>query len=133
MPTVSPFMNFLTQYGFLLFGANLGLAFIGAAMAKKRGYSYGGFLCIGIFATFVVGIIAAACLKPKAGSDYFGKPKAYVQPGIACKQCGALCAPNMVYCPKCGRKLKGVCQSCGSECTDDMAFCPMCGKEVSDW
>ena len=134
MPDVSgrPFMLFLTQYGFLIFLVNFGLSFIGAAMAKKSGYSYGGFLCLGMFTSFVISIIVAACIKPKPGSNYFGKPVVFAQPGISCGQCGTVCSISMVYCPKCGRKIKGECKSCGGECSDDMAFCPTCGKEVSE-
>lgn len=129
----SLFIQIFNQYGILIIGANIGLAFIGAAMAKKRGYSYGGFLCLGIFATFVVGIIVAACLTPKEGSDFYGKKSENeTLSGIACTQCGAVCAPDMVHCFKCGRKIRGVCQSCGSEFTDGMEYCPTCGKEVSE-
>ena len=45
------FANFLTNYGvylFIFFGINFGLSFIAAAMAKTKGYSYGGFLCLGM-------------------------------------------------------------------------------------
>ena len=98
--------GFIYIYGILFFGANIGLAFIGAAMAKKRGYSYGGFLCLGIFTTFLVGIIVAACLPPREGSDYYSKTGAYgQQPGVACTQCGTVCAPNMLHCFNCGTKL----------------------------
>lgn len=121
----SSFAVFLTNYGIYLLGINLGLSFIGAAMAKKRGYSYGGFLCLGIFVSFIVGIIVAACLKPKEDSEYLNptikvsvpynqlnrQQQSVVQNTyanadnvFACKQCGAQCSTGMAFCPTCGKQ-----------------------------
>lgn len=128
-----PFIKFLAQYGIWLFGANLGLSFIGAAMAKKRGYSYGGFLCLGIFATFIVGIIVAACLKPKPTSEYYHPKNRYRGVTISCGSCGAMCTQDMDFCPKCGSQLKNKCSACGADCTSEMKFCTKCGAQTSDW
>lgn len=40
------------------------LAFIPASMARKKGYSYGGFYVFGIFA-FLIAVIVAACLQDR--------------------------------------------------------------------
>ena len=113
MPDISssPFMDFIAQFGIWLFSINLGLSFIGAAMAKKRGYSYGGFLCLGIFTSFIVNLIVAACLKPREGSPYLRSRLVYAPAGIFCRQCGSLCSFDMVFCPKCGTKIQEIPQA----------------------
>ncbi len=49
--------------------ANAGLAFIPANMAKKKGRSFAGYWCLSFFVSFLVGIIAAACLSNKSEED----------------------------------------------------------------
>lgn len=130
------FVEFLSQYGIWIFfqmGINFGLAFIGAAMAKAKGYSYGGFLCIGIFATFLVGIIVAAGLKPKPTSEYYHNKNVYKGKIINCTNCGAVCTQDMDFCPGCGSQLKYKCGSCGADCTRQMTFCTKCGACITDW
>jgi len=106
------FVGFIASFGIYLFGINLGLSFIGAATAKRRGYSYGGFLCIGIFGSFLLSIIIAACLKPREGSlivnranPEYQQTTQYQQPAIFyCRGCGAQCSVGMAFCPTCGRQ-----------------------------
>lgn len=47
------------------FGAAVGLSFIPANMAKRKGYSFGGFYCLSFFVSFVVTVIIAAVVKDK--------------------------------------------------------------------
>ena len=48
----------------LVLGAAVGLAFIPANIAKKKGYSFGGFFVLGFF-FFFIGLIVALCLDDK--------------------------------------------------------------------
>jgi hypothetical protein len=123
------FIDFLATYGiylFWFFAINFGLSFIGAALAKKKGYSYGGFLCLGIFTAFWLSLIIVACLTPREGSPYLeqkdreqrykqqhqnssqtqtGQSKISMAPGFfACSGCGAKCENEVMYCPSCGKK-----------------------------
>ena len=129
------FTSFLASYGvylFMFFGINFGLSFIGAAMAKKKGYSYGGFLCFGMFTAFWISIIVASRRIPKSGSrylvqrdmeQYFAQRNLHAQPNqqqpmaqnvqppaqndFLCKGCGAAVASGMAFCPSCGLKDPG--------------------------
>ena len=119
------FVDFIASYGIFLFGINLGLSFIGASIAGKKGYSYGGFLCLGIFVAFWLSLIIAASCKPRAGSRYleeknqqynyrFQNPNQQppneqnAQPqqegARFCTGCGAPVNPGMAFCPTCGKK-----------------------------
>ena len=48
----------------LIVGVSVGLAFIPATIAKKKGYSYGGFFVLGLF-FFLIGLIVVLCLDDK--------------------------------------------------------------------
>jgi hypothetical protein len=114
------------DYGFPMFGiiifiiaigANAGLAFIPAYMAKNKGYSFGGFWCISFFASFLVGIIIAACITDKTTQNYaqpqyppYQQPygQAYAQPGqftSYCSKCGHGIVGGDAFCPGCGTKV----------------------------
>ena len=129
------FGTFLASYGvylFMFFGINFGLSFIAAAMAKGKGYSYGGFLCLGMFTAFWIAIIVASSRIPKSGSryllqrdmeQYFAQRNLHAQPNqhqpiaqnvqsaeesvIECTGCGATCNSGMAFCPSCGMKDPG--------------------------
>ena len=120
-------------------GAAIGLAFIPATMARKKGYSYGGFWAFGFF-LFVPAIIVAAVIEDKnrpayppygqpyqqPGAPPYGQPyqqpgqppydQPYQQPGQPYQQPNAQPAAN---CPSCSAPVSG---------TD--AFCPSCGTRV---
>lgn len=117
-------------------GINIGLSFIPANMAKKKGYSFAGFYCLSFFVSFVIAIIIAALIQDKrppqpywppyppyppgqTGMPYapYGQPyMPYVpygqpyqqppQPSSVCPGCGAMIAGSDPYCPKCGAKMK---------------------------
>ena len=46
-------------------GAAVGLSFIPASMAKKKGYTFAGFYCMSLFISFVITIIIAALITDK--------------------------------------------------------------------
>lgn len=115
-------------------GAAVGLAFIPANIAKKKGYSYGGFWALGFF-FFLIGLIVALCLDPRPGSEayrekypyppyagaapwqgaYYGQtgpyPPPYTPPQqqnageVRCAQCANGNPPGSLYCSKCGSRL----------------------------
>ena len=101
----------------LVVGANVGLAFIPAYIAKNKGYSFGAFWCIGFFASFVIGLIIAVCLPEKYPPYYppqqyppYGQP--YQQPGQSsqftgyCSKCGHGLVSGDPFCPGCGNKVQ---------------------------
>lgn len=63
---------------------------------------------------------------PPVGGTY-RKPAA---DGRRCPACGAMCAPNVAFCPTCGTKMPQplVCGGCGKELVPGTKFCPYCGK-----
>ncbi len=93
-------------------GANVGLAFIPAYIARNKGYSFGAFWCIGFFASFVIGLIIAVCLPEKTPQYSAPQYPPYGQPN---QQQGTF--PS--YCSKCGHGLAG-----------GDPFCPGCGAKV---
>ena len=119
-------------------GAMVGLSFIPASMAKKKGYTFGGFYCLSFFVSFVVTIIIAALItdknpKPQAlYTPYYGVPyppygQPYVPPpygGITPppqNQPDSSCPPgNPTYYPP-------HCPNCGEALTNEGCFCPRCG------
>ena len=77
----------MDYYGYFAFGwvvwliaigAAVGLAFIPASIARKKGYSYGGFWALGFF-FFLIALIVVLCLDPKPGSEKYS-PQAYYPP-----------------------------------------------------
>ena len=80
--------------------ANVGLAFIPASMAKKKGYSYGGFWCLSFFVSFLVGIIVAASVPDKNQPQATGS-----QTPRNCPQCNTPIPPGMQFCTSCGTAL----------------------------
>jgi len=92
-------------------GLQVGLSFIGASMAKKKGYSFGGFWCLGFFSSFLIGIIAAAILPDL--NLYVRKDElyAYTMPPVPppatrpCPACGKPVAIGDLFCSACGSKM----------------------------
>ena len=109
----------------------IGLAFIPANIAKKKGYSYGGFWVFGFF-LWLPAVIVAACLSDKTKQPPPPPPYHYpVQPPpppqyvvnnvyaappqrpVAAKPQ----APQEKICPYCGSRSPGhktICESCGA-------------------
>lgn len=116
----------------LLIGLNVGLAFIPANMAKKKGYSYGGFWCLSFFASFLVAIIVAACLNPRAGSPAaYQQPyqqTSYQQPPYDPYQQPQYQPPPPPYTG--GPPPMGYCYRCGYEKKSGDAFCSRCGAKL---
>ncbi len=107
--------------------ANIGLSFIPASMARKKGYSFGGFYALSFFVSFLIAIIVVACLSDKsappayAGQPYYppqgfqAPPQQYQQPQYQppaeetkfCSKCGGRMNINDLFCGKCGNKSEG--------------------------
>ena len=103
-------------------GASVGLSFIPANMAKKKGYSFAGFYCLSFFVSFVFAIIIAAMIQdknprplygypyPPYGQPYpppYGQPYAQPQPPVSvCPNCGAGIPGTEPFCTKCGARVK---------------------------
>lgn len=105
---------------------NIGLSFIAASMAKNKGYSYGGFLCLGIFASFLIAIIVAACLPDRTVN---------VQNAYATFNPQAFNVPPQPYQntqPQYRVPDGGImfCSKCGSRVNAGDAFCKNCGNRV---
>lgn len=86
-----------------------GLAFIPANMAKKKGYSFGGFWCLSFFFFFLVSIVVAACLTDKNEFVRRDEIGAYGNPQdtnfeLYCSHCGKGLFKEDQFCPKCGSK-----------------------------
>jgi len=88
----------------------IGLSFIGASMAKKKGYSFGGFWCLGFFSSFLIGIIVAAIVPDL--SLYIRKDEMFARPPVPppmarpCPVCGKPVPMGDSFCPACGAKLQ---------------------------
>lgn len=87
-------------------GANVGLAFIPAYIAKNKGYSFGAFWCIGFFASFVIGLIIAVCLPEKTLYQPYGYQNPQGQFSSYCSKCGHGLVGGDPYCPGCGSKVQ---------------------------
>ena len=111
-------------------GASVGLSFIPANMAKKKGYSFAGFYCLSFFVSFVIAIIIAAVIQdknpPPQYGQYYGPPygqpyppygqpypppygQPYAppsQPVVNCPSCGAAIPASDPFCSKCGVRVK---------------------------
>lgn len=106
---------------------NIGLSFIAASMAKNKGYSYGGFLCLGIFASFLIAIIVAACLPDRIvhaqnayatfnlkafnvpPQPYQSAQPQYRVPGdgtMFCSKCGGRVNTGDAFCKNCGNRMQ---------------------------
>jgi hypothetical protein len=95
----------------IILGLQVGLSFIGASMASKKGYSFGGFWCLGFFSSFLIGIIAAA-IVPNL-NRFVTKEEYYARPPVMPQS-----MPTAKPCPNCGRGL------------NDETFCPSCGTKT---
>lgn len=121
-------------------GISVGLAFIPANIAKKKGYSYGGFWALGFF-FFLIGLIVALCLDPKPGSEKYVQ-SAYYPPQYAPPQqpppYGATPNGQQAY----GQQTYGQqaytppqsdyrCAQCGTSYKQGDAFCAKCGNKLA--
>jgi len=113
-------------------GAAVGLAFIPANIARKKGYSYGGFWALGFF-FFIVGLIVALCLTdknvPQYGQPYqqpYGQP---YQPPYQPPYQQPYGQPYQQQ-PPVQPQATTVCPSCGTSISGDSAFCSKCGFKV---
>ena len=106
-------MSYIDCYGwvwFLLLAIKVALAFIPADIAKKRGYSFGGFWVLG-FIFFLVGLIVALRLDSKPGSVKYAQPVYYppqteqVRTEFSCADCGTPYRQGDAFCANCGSKL----------------------------
>ena len=113
-------------------GAAVGLAFIPASMARKKGYSYGGFWAFGFF-LLIPAIIVAAVIEDKTQPKYppygqppYGQPP-YGQPpyGQPPYQQPPYQQPTQPY-----QQPAANCPSCGAAVPADSAFCQSCGTRV---
>ncbi len=95
----------------IILGLQVGLSFIGASMASKKGYSFGGFWCLGFFSSFLIGIIVAAIIPDL---NRFVIREEYCAPPPSAPQS----IPAAKPCPSCGRGLS------------DETYCPYCGTKI---
>ena len=94
----------------VLLGLAIGLAFIPASIAKKKGYSKGGFWTFGFFA-FLPALIVSLSIPPH--------PKKVVETiKGAIPNVNINVNSNVKYCP-----------SCGTACAAESAFCTSCGNK----
>ena len=129
-------------------GISIGLAFIPANIAKKKGYGFGGFYVFGLF-LFLVALIVSLCLDDKnaqmnqmtnainsinnnnnqpqtqsIGDELKKYNDLLIQGAITQDEFNSLKAKllggdNSRVCPNCGEKLKA-----------DSAFCTRCGAKI---
>jgi hypothetical protein len=116
-------------------GIAIGLAFIPANMARKKGYSYGGFWAFGFF-LFIPAIIVAAVIEDKTQPRYqqpyqpYGQPpygQPYQQPGQPPYGQPPYGQPQQPYAQPAPA---ASCPSCGAPVSGTDAFCPSCGTRV---
>lgn len=105
-------MEYFADWWFIYLLIAAGLAFIPSNIAKRKGYSFGGFWCLSFFLSFLVGIIVAACIPDRneyvRRDEYYAQQ--YKQPGGGnfdryCVKCGAGIAAGDAFCRKCGAKV----------------------------
>ena len=118
-------------------GAAVGLAFIPASIAGKKGYSYGGFWVLGFF-FFLIGLIVALCLEPKPGSQAYQQkypppPYSGAAPYGTSANYGQTGAYPPPYPPP--QQPQGAeevrCAQCGNANPPGSAFCSKCGARLS--
>jgi len=128
-------------------GVTAGLSFIPAFMAKKKGYTFGGFFCLSFFVSFVLTIIIAALItdkNPKPKPLYMPYGPAYAPYGYP--PYGQPYMPQQVPPPPYGappppQDLTGPpadntayypprCPNCGENQTSQSDYCPRCGVRV---
>ena len=105
------FAGFYVVIVVIVLGLQVGLSFIGASMAKKKGYSFGGFWCLGFFSSFLIGIIVAAILPDL--NLYVRKDELYAYTAVPpvpsaarpCPACGKPVAAGDLFCSACGSKM----------------------------
>jgi len=114
----------------LCIGAGIGLAFIPASIAKRKGYSAGAFWCIGFFGGFILGTIIACAIPDRTVPPPWYKPAmqpvGYAPPPPPRPQ------PTVqpVVQPAAQPTAQKVCPQCGASCKDDAAFCLKCGSKL---
>jgi hypothetical protein len=115
----------------LAIGANVGLAFIPATIARNKGYSFGGFWCISFFASFLVGLIIALCLTDKRLQQPYQQPQygqpyqQPYQPPVPPPQYQQPYAPPYVQ-----NTQTIICPNCKNGVPGDSAFCARCGAKL---
>jgi hypothetical protein len=132
--------RFMEAVVWLLFiGLDVGLAFIPANMAKKKGYSYGGFWCLSFFASFLIAIIVVACISDKTQQAQvnpgqyppgqgFAPPSAYAPPVQSYNPPPQSNNPPPQQMPQPGVVF---CSKCGARMTSSDAFCSSCGSRIN--
>lgn len=108
------------------------LAFIPASMAKKKGYSYGGFWVFGFF-LWLPAIIVAACLsdKTKQVSSYPPQPPyGYNAPPPYAAGQGYVATPPPPAAPKPQPTPEKTCPYCGSKFPANKTACDSCGARL---
>ena len=129
-------------------GAKIGLAFIPANIAKKKGYGFGGFFVLGLF-FFLIGLIVSLCLDDKNAQMYQmtnaihsinnnPTPTQTSSVGDELKKYNDLRQQGAIsqeeYESLKAKLLNGserVCSNCGATVKQDSAFCSKCGTRIS--
>jgi len=110
----NPFWMNLSPWAIIFFMLIVcaGLAFIPAALAKDKGYSYGGFWVFGFFA-FLPALIVSLCIRTLNNAsenieDVHTPQTIEINAGVTsfCHKCGTKCTEDMLFCNVCGTKLK---------------------------
>ena len=132
-------------------GTTIGLAFIPANIAKKKGYSFGGFYVLGFF-FFLVGLIVALCLddknaqmnpmqSPVYSANYYGnrngsagvadelqKINNLLQQGAISREEYDQLKGNLINNSNQDQTRK--CPTCGEPQYDSAQFCRKCGTKL---
>lgn len=129
-------------------GAKIGLAFIPANIAKKKGYGFGGFFVLGLF-FFLIGLIVSLCLDDKNAQMYQmtnaihsinnnPAPTQTASVGDELKkyndlrQQGAISQEEYESLKaKLLNSSERICPNCGATVKQDSAFCSKCGTRIS--
>jgi len=129
-------------------GAKIGLAFIPANIAKKKGYGFGGFFVLGLF-FFLIGLIVSLCLDDKNAQMYQmtnaihsinnnPTPTQTSSVGDELKKYNDLRQQDAIsqeeyesLKAKLLNNSEKVCPNCGATVKQDSAFCSKCGTRIS--